>query len=352
MASTATSLANLSAATTGAAAITAPAAPAAPGVGTQIGQLFLPQLFGGPSQPHQTQEQRAAAHNALFAPGTETPQGVERVNPEYPPPPGTPAQLEAIQAEILNLAAAEAQAEQAEQAMAGQERLHRGNRAPLATAVQEMDGGISASQRHQEAVARREQVNREQQQRQQEGQGLIAGYPSRAAGLTALTVPLAAFERFTHYASYLPGRVGRAMNRLHADSTRMQEAFAEMAVAMASQAEEQPARQAELQGDQGRLEQTGEQGATSEEQLTQAHEGAVAMEEENSQRLDRASEARDEAAQQKAELQEAGALKEEQAQTLSQQLQAWAPAHKAARDRAIAEVQARLTEQGYVIRQP
>ena len=321
---------------------------AAPSTAEQVGQLFLPQVFGPDGQP-QTPEQRAAAHNAHFTGDNGAPEGVERVNPEYPEPPGTPQQLAQIQTEIANLLAARARTERAERNMAAQEAKHRAGEAPVQQAIDDTSAGVSASRAHEQSVARRAQANQEQQQRQQQGAGLVSGYPSRAAGLTAITLPLAVFEGFTRFASILPGDAGDAMARMNADARRLQDAFAQMAATMLTQEETQPARQAELQGDQQRLQTTDAQAADSSTQLVEASQGAKELQRANQEKLSDATQAKQEAAQQKAELGDAATQKQEQAQTLSTQLEAWAPAHKGARDTAVQETEQRLQQEGYVV---
>jgi hypothetical protein len=290
-------------------------------------------------------------YRAQYTVGRRPITGVERVNPNYPEPPGTPQQIAAIQDQIVNLLAARAQAEQAETQMTAQEQRHQANQAPLEEAVQETAGAIPAAQAHQGAVARREQANLEQQQRQQEAQGLIAGYPSRAAGLAALSVPLAGFERFTRYASVLPGDVGRAMIRMNNDATKLQQAFAQMAATMVSQNEAQSARRQELQGDQEHLQQINEQAQTSEQDLQLANEGVEGLQQENERRLGQATEARVEAADQKAELDEAVSVRQQQTRDLAEQLRVWANEHKAAREAAIQVTRQRLQAQGYIVRE-
>ena len=314
----------------------------------QVGQLFLPQLFGPEGQP-QTAEQRAAANNAHFTGDNRAPEGVERVNPEYPEPPGTPQQLAQIQTEISNLLAARARTERAERNMTAQEAKHRAGEAPVQQAIDDTGAGVSASRAHEQSVARRAQANQEQQQRQQQGAGLVSGYPSRAAGLTAITLPLAVFEGFTRFASILPGDAGDAMARMNADARRLQDAFAQMAATMLTQEETQPARQADLQGDQQRLQTTDAQAADSSSQLVEAAQGAKELQRANQEKLSDATQAKQEASQQKAELGDAATQKQEQAQTLSTQLEAWAPAHKGARDTAVHETEQRLQQEGYVV---
>ena len=172
----------------------------------QVGELFLPQFFGGGGEAP-TYAQQQAAHRARFTDDSQPAEGVERVNPEYPSPPATPAQIDAIQDEIMNLLMVRAAAEQeARTSAAAPNDARRTGTHP--ETVDDTTAGISAVQAHRAAVARRDAVNQEQQQRQQESAGLVAGYPSRAAGLAALTIPLAAWEGFTSLASHLPGEAG------------------------------------------------------------------------------------------------------------------------------------------------
>jgi hypothetical protein len=274
---------------------------------------------------------------------------VERVNPDYPSPPGTPEQLSAIQDEIANLLAARAQAETAEATMDGEVQHHQSNQGPIQQAVQETAGAITAAQAHQQAVDRRKAANQEQQQRQQESQGLVAGYPSRAAGMTALTIPLGIFEGFTSYASELPGDFGQNMLRMNGDARHIQEAFAQMAVSMATQNDAQPARQQELSGDAGRLDGAAEQAVTSEQDLQTANDGAQGLEQANQSKIDEAVDSKNQCTAEKDELTTAADLKKQRAQTLTEQLQAWATAHKAARDAAIQATRERLTAQGMVV---
>jgi hypothetical protein len=276
---------------------------------------------------------------------------VARVNPNYPEPPGTPDQLAAIQDEIANLLGARAQAEQSEAAMAAQEQQHQVNQEHAAQAVQSTAGALTATQAHQQAVARRTQANQQQQQRQQESQGLVSGYPSRAAGVAAVRIPLAAFQGFLYIATELPGDAGAAMQQMADDANRMDQAFTQMDLSMEQQADAQPARQQELQGDQSRLETTDQQAQTSQDTLQQASEGAQTFQQENDQRLQQATQGREEAAQQKGELDEAVDAKQQQAETFAQELQGWAGEHQAARQTAIQATSQQIEEQGYVVRE-
>jgi hypothetical protein len=314
----------------------------------QVGELFLPQVFGAGGEAP-TYAQQRAAHRARFTGDNQPAEGVERVNPEYAAPPATPAQITAVQNEIMNLLTVRAAAEQEAEQQRGRADQCEENQGPIQQTVDDTSSGISAVQAHDAAVARRTAVNQEQQQRQQESQGLVAGYPSRATGLVALSVPLDAWEGFTSLASHLPGDAGDSMLRMNQEARQMQDAFAQMGAEMLGVETAGPAREAELQGDQGRLEATSEQAQTSDQQLNTASEGAAGLQDANEAALAEANQ-REEAATGRAdECSEAVAEREERAGSLAEQLRAWAAAHAQARQAAIAATEQRLVSEGRTV---
>ena len=314
----------------------------------QVGELFLPQIFGaGGEAPTYAQQQ--AAHRARFTDDNQPAEGVERVNPDYASPPATPAQITAIQNEIMNLLAVRASAEQEAQVQSGRADRCEENQAPIQQTVQDTAAGISGVQAHDAAIARREAVNQEQQQRQQESQGLVAGYPSRATGLAALTVPLAAWEGFTSLASHLPGEAGDSMVRMNQEARDLQGAFTQMGAELLGVESAGPAREGELEGDQGRLEATGELAQSSDEQLHTASAGAAVLQDANEAALTEATEREEAATERAQECSDAAAEREGQADSLAEQLRAWATAHAAARQQAIAATQNRLESEGRTV---
>lgn len=315
----------------------------------QVGAMFLPQLFG-PSGKAPTHEQQQAAHNARFTDDNQasaSAPGVERVNPNYSPPPGTPQQLEAIQQEIENLFAARAQAEQAERSMETQEADVQANQAPIQEAVTEMDAAVSATQAHQEAVTRRQQLNQEQQQRQSESAGLISGYPSRIAGASALMIPLGLFKDMSGLLVGIRDPIGSSARSINRDTTNLQNAFLQMDTSMSEQDEAGPAKEQALASDAETLTGAGEEATESQQQLEQAGEGAQNLQQENEEKITEAGNARAEAQQQGSQLDNALDTKQGQAQSLSTQLQVWAQEHKDARSQAIEQTVQQLEADGF-----
>lgn len=293
--------------------------------------------------------QQEATHRARFTPDNQPAEGVERVNPQYPPPPATPAQIVAMQNEIMNLLTVRVAAEQ--EAQREGERLDRcvGNQGPIAQTVADTTAGISGVQAHDAAVARRAAVNQEQQQRQQESQSLAAGYPSRAAGFAVLTVPLRAWEGFTSLASHLPGRAGAEMLRMNTEAQQLQEAFGQMAAKMLGVDSAGPSNAQRLQDDQGRLQATGEEAQRSEKRLETASAGAQGLQQANEEALAEATDRRNTATGRAQESGDAAEAREKQADTLAERLRAWAGQHAEARRKAIEETTNRLRSKGRTI---
>lgn len=271
------------------------------------------------------------------------------INPQYSDPPGTSEQLDDIQVEILGLLESRALAEQAEMEATGHLEEHQENAAPIDQAVQEMTGALTATDAHEQAVARHEQANLEQQQRQQESESLIAGYPSRIAGITALTIPLGIFEGFTGWASKLPGDVGAAMLEVNKDAQDFMAALGLMDSEMTQQGEAQPAQLAALESDQARIEETEKQGEVTKENFEMANLGAEGLHQANVKEIEEAAALKDEAANEQSKIDGAVDEKEAEAQSLAAQLQAWAEDHQADREAAIEEAIMQLQEQEYEV---
>lgn len=314
----------------------------------QVAALFLPQVFGGGGEAP-TYAQQQAEHRAEFTDDNQPAAGVERVNPHYSSPPGTPDQVVALQNEILNLMAVRARAEAESQHESERVDACEENRTPIAATLADTRGGLSAVRAHEQAVQRRDAANQAQQQRQQESEGLTSGYPNQATGLGVLSVPLAAWEGFTSLASHLPGSAGDRMAEMNGEARRMQAAFDQMGAHMSGADGAQPARAEELASDSSRIAATGEQAQTSHEDLQTAADGAVGLQSANDATLAAAQQRQQAADQRSDELGAAADDRQAAADSLAAQMRAWAQTHHDERSQAIAATVARLQEQGRIV---
>jgi hypothetical protein len=255
----------------------------------------------------------------------------------------------AIRGEILQLLAARAQAEEEaahQKARADQAAVNQG---PIQGVVADTASGISAVRAHEAAVAQRNEANKEQQKRQKESQGLVAGYPSRATGLAALTGPLAAWEGFTDIASALPGAAGQKMLQMNREARKMQDAFAQMGAQMLGVNAAEPTRQAALQSDQSRLQATAKQAQGTKQDLDTANKGAEGLREANDAARTDALAAHGAATAQAKQLGNTATQRDQRAASLAEQLRAWAVLHQAARQQAIKATESRLEGQGKTV---
>jgi len=296
---------------------------------------------------------RAEDFNAGVARGAEP--IVEPVNPAYPPPPGTGSRQELVdmQNRLLAILAARAQAEALQNAMAADAGHHEANSTPLADLNTRTGEAMTAAQAHQQATAQRSAANQQQQTEEGHVGSTLTDYGNRAAGLAMITGPLEGFTTFTSLAHLLPDDpqvlVGakRGILRMNADGQRFLEALHGVDGAVAEQQAATPARESGIEANAGRLESTTAGNAASQGQLGVAQSGGAALAARNDAR---AADSRRREGQAGA----TGAQLDGQAEDtrtgiadLSGQWQAWAQAHRQARESAIAQTREAMVARGW-----
>jgi hypothetical protein len=319
--------------------------PEEPGVARGLGELFLPMFFG-PSGSAPTLAERDAAYNAQFSEDNPPIEGTERANPNYPEPPVTPAQIDAVRGHIAELRGAEAQAAHAEQQMETQEASHQGNQAPLQQNTEAMQAGIDATQSHQTTVGETQSSNEGQQQRQQEVQGLVEDYPSHESEISGLRLPLRAFMGMAHLGTYLPADAGEAMQGMHNDAGELLGALDQMDSAMQEQAANQPTEAESLQSDATAISDTSSQAETSLGEVQEAHDGSAQIETQNEECLAEAGENREVARNARSDINNSIGSEEARADSMQQSLQSWAIAHRDARREALGIATKRVNDAG------
>ena len=136
---------------------------------------------------------------------------------------------------------------------------------------------------------------------------------------------------------------------MNEEAQKLQSSFTQVGAEMLGVKSAGPTRQAALQGDQGRLEATSEQAQSSDEQLHTANQGAAGLQAGNDATLAEAAATRDAATERAQQCTDAVTQREQQADSLAEQLQAWATAHRAARQQAITATEQRLENEGRVV---
>ena len=252
-------------------------------------------------------------------------------NNPLPPPPATLQQIQQLEDQIGAILQARARADATAAVMGEEQASAQSKVAPIKGMVQQGQRAVSAAQAHQKLVTARNAANQEQQQRQQRAQGLIGGYPARAAGLAAIKVPLRAFQGFTWIAGKLPGNAGAAMRRMNNDANRMNAAFNQMDQSMARQAQTQPQQAQRLRTNANRLTTAQTQADTSRSHLETSARGGQSLQQANQTSLQQASAARQQAEGETATLDGMAQTQQAKKKSLAEQLRTWAVTHRQAR---------------------
>ncbi len=310
-------------------------------------ETFFPIVSAGHHGP--SPEEQQAAFNAQFMADFPPVAGVERANPAYSEPPCTPAQIEAIRGHINELRQARAQTAHAQQQMDQQIAVHSANEEPLQQTVATTEAGCTALEQHGDRVQSTAAANEGQQQRQQEVNTTVAQYDDHSGAIDSLRTPLRAFQGMMDLASYLPGEAGQAMQDMNNDATQMLSSFDQMDASMAEQNATGQVCQQQLGDEATQIEGTSTQAQATSETITTANEDAVCLQQQNQEAIADATQRRADAAGATSELDGQIQSQESQAESLSQQLQTWAQAHRAARLSALEATRAKVEENGLCV---
>jgi hypothetical protein len=278
---------------------------------------------------------------------------VERVNPEYQPPPGTPSDLVSLRNQIIDTLAARAQAEQFSQLMQRQEKHHKDNEKPLADAQKGTEQSITATEAHKKAIANREEANNRKKQQEDSAGDKLDDYDGRRGKLVALTVPLKGLASFTGLASSLPdspgfvGRFKRRVLKVNSDAEGFLAQLDKMDQAVADQKTQQAERRQDIATDGATIKSTAEKAEDSGDWFDDAKESADDFDAKNKERKEEAERERKAAQQTSGALDRQVRQKESQAVSLAAAIQSWAIGHRQARLAALEATRKRLEGMGY-----
>ncbi|HWH41053.1 MAG TPA: hypothetical protein VNU21_14520 [Usitatibacter sp.] len=324
-------------------------------------------MYGGPLGAYVGQRvgEGVARRGADFAEGLTrgaTEPIVERVNPNYPPPPeGGMDQINALQDRLARILEARANAEAAQQSAAADASHHQANAAPLTQFDQRTTQTISATQAHQAAVQRRQQANEQRQQREGDVSTALADAQQRRTGLSTLTIPLGAFQDFSSLGEYLPDGIPfystalvgpkRKIRQINRDATDFLNALNGVDATITEQQAATGPRQQETAQHAGRLGTTQTQAGAAHSSLQGTRQQGQALARRNQQRTASSRAAAGDAAAQGARLDGEAQRTQSDIQTTAERWQAWAAAHRQAREAAIAQRRRLLEDHGYRVRE-
>jgi hypothetical protein len=297
---------------------------------------------------------------------------VEHVNPNYPPPPGTPQQVVDLENQMLEAQMARAQAEDTAAAMGQQVTHHKANEKPLDDMQTHTKDAVAATEAHKKAVAERTEANKKKEASENKAGGALSDYSDRAAKLATITVPMRGLEKFTGLARSLPDaipesiastmpdflltRAERALKngkanllKMNSDSKNFLDQLDQMDQTIAQQKAGQPERVQQVQADAGTLGQTDQKADQSEKSLSDTQQQTEDLDAKNKDRMGQATDLRNQATQAAATLDAQAQTKDQQSQSLAAALQAWAQSHRQARLTALEATKKSLTDRGYIV---
>jgi hypothetical protein len=284
---------------------------------------------------------------------------VERVNPDYERPPGSPADLADMRAEIAHMRAAERLAE-ADVATAD---AHQAETTKRAGQIEQVTGTVEAAKEatktQQGDVAATAGANAGQQERQEQAGTDLSTSASRMAGLGTLEVLLGGWATAAGATAgifYLIGNVidsansaGDKCGASAADALKFMEKLTEAKMLVGGEAAKSPTEMGRLNQEKAALDAEKERAAATEGELVTARTGVDSAAEQNASDAANAAECRADGSTDAAEAAAAAEDRQAQHDQLQSDLQAWAERHAQQRADAVQATADRLTEEGYIV---
>ncbi len=280
-------------------------------------------------------------------PGMEPGESMEiPINPAYPSPPGTPAELEALMDQVAVSRAAQSElatTESAMQVQASEQETHQTQLGEADVVAQDLATGRGD---HQATVDSTEQTNADQQATSDDALTSLGRSAEEATALTTLVGSLRVFQGLAHLFTYLPGDLGREAEGAKADAGGLIESLNRVSETDTVEAGVETGQQV-IEQDAGRITTVSMEGESTDAELTAGEAQITALTDANAQAL---AETEGVEAQAAAERRDAASSEEDAQSThddLLAQLQQWAQDHRQAREDAIANAVSEYEALGY-----
>ncbi len=272
------------------------------------------------------------------------------INPAYPEPPGTRAELDLLLERIGDTQEAQSELERTERSMGSQAEVQRTHEAQLdeaQTVVQDLAAGRS---NHQEAVDSTQSTNIEQQSTAGEAISSLGRGAEESAALYTLVGSLRVFQGLAHLFTYLPGDLGRRAEGAREDASRLITTLNRVSETDSVQSGVEVGRR-RMVADSERIDAASAEGQQTDAEIGSGQDQIVELQQANAESLSETESVLQQATQERSE----AVASENEAQTaydsLERRLQAWAQAHRQAREVAIQDAVSRYRELGYRARE-
>jgi hypothetical protein len=272
------------------------------------------------------------------------------INPAYPEPPGTRAELDLLLERVSATQEAQTDLEGTERSMANQaeqQRTHSTQLGEAQTVTRDLATGRS---NHQAAVDSTQSTNTQQQSTAGEAISSLGRSAEEGTALVTLVGSLRVFQGLSHLFSYLPGDLGRRAEGAREDASGLITTLNRVSETESMQSRVEEGRRG-MGSDAERIGSVSAEGQQTDGELTSGQDQIVELQQANSESLLETESVYQQANQERNE----AVTSENEAQTahddLQNQLQAWAQAHRQAREAAIQDAVSRYSELGYQVRE-
>ena len=320
--------------------------------GMSEGREFGRQMITDEAQAEDSSDrpEHGPAYTASVA-GLQPGESIEiPINPAYPEPPGTRAELDLLLERVRATQGAQTELGGTEHAMANQaesQRTHSTQLGEAQTVTQDLATGRSS---HQAAVESTQSTNTEQQSTAGEAISSLGRSAEEGTALYTLVGSLRVFQGLAHLFSYLPGDLGRRAEGAREDADGLITTLNRVSETEGVQSRVEEGRMG-MGADAERIGTVSAEGQQTDAELTSGQDQVVELQQANAESLAETESILQQANQERSE----AAASENESQTthdaLQSQLQAWAQAHRQAREAAIQDAVSRYSELGYQVRE-
>jgi hypothetical protein len=268
------------------------------------------------------------------------------INPAYPEPPGTTAELDALREQAQSARQAQqalSSTEQAMQAQAGQQQAHVQQ---LGEAQGVADDLATGRTEHQAAVHATQQTNDQQQSTAGEALDSLGRSAQEGAALVTLVGSLEVFRGMADLFSYLPGELGADAERASEDAGGLITSLNRVSETDAVQGNVEEGRGA-MEDDAQRIAGVAGEGQATDAELAQGQADVTALTQLNAERLAETQATGQQATRERGAAADSESESQGRHDELLGQLQSWAQLHRQAREEAIAQAVAQYEAQGF-----
>ncbi|WP_137918692.1 hypothetical protein [Hydrogenophaga sp. 2FB] len=258
------------------------------------------------------------------------------INPAYPPPPGTPDQLDALLEQVDTARRTADVLSDTEDSMAANTETELEHQSGLEEATVVGEDLTAERETHAGEVDTTTTANDDMLTQAGEAYDSLGNSAREAGALASLVTSLQAFRGMAHLFSYLPGSLGESAETARDDSARLIETLNRVSDADAAQANVDAGRE-NIEGDGERIDTVTTEGETTDTTITEGTDALVELQATNEASLAETQATHEQATSERRAAEDSESDAQGAHDSLLAELQAWAQQHQQARETAVSQ---------------